>query len=90
MTDDRTPLQLLEDAVHDFITVQIDGRGAPAGWVLAYQMSYVTDNGPDITPLVWDVGYAASPGVSPFTAMGLTDYTRARIRQAYLTAEEDP
>lgn len=80
---DQTPLQKLDDAIHDFFTA-IGDEGTLNGWVLSYQASLVEDNGPDIDPIAWDAGYSIAPGLSPFAALGLAEHLSTVIRDVYL------
>lgn len=88
MIDDRTPLQRLDDAIHDF-SLAVGDEGTLAGWVLVYQAQMLADEGPDIDPVQWDAGYSLAPGMSPFAAIGLVDHIRTVIRDAYATAHEE-
>jgi hypothetical protein len=79
----QTPLQRLDDAIHEFFTA-IGDEGTLNGWVLSYQASFINDEGSDIEPIQWDAGYTISPGLSPFAALGLAEHVSTVIRDVYL------
>lgn len=88
MTDDRTPVQRLDDAVHEF-SASVGDEGTIAGWALVYQAQMLTDEGPEIDPVQWDAGYSIAPGMSPFAVVGLLEHLRGVIADAYRIAHED-
>lgn len=88
MTDARTPLQRLDDAVHEF-SASVGDEGTIAGWALVYQAQMLTDEGPEIDPVQWAAGYSIAPGMSPFAVVGLLDHLRGVISDAYRAAQGD-
>jgi hypothetical protein len=84
-----TPLQRLDDAVHAYTAAtDPDGNNAAlGGWVLAFQTSYIEDNGPSFEPITWAGNYAVSPGLSPFAAAGLATHVNNVIHRIYTEAQ---
>lgn len=92
MTDDRTPLQRLDDAVHDFAAAT-GCEGTVGSWVLAYETSRVQAADDSALPLVYGSNYSIGPATSPATAVGLGRYVAAVVEQHLLDStaldEED-
>ena len=74
---ERTPLQKLDDAVHEFIE-EVGDEGVPSGWVLTWQASKLT-NIPDLIPLAFSSDFTMSAGTSPELAVGLSRITQRRL-----------
>jgi hypothetical protein len=89
---DPTPLERLDDAIHDFVGA-VDDDATMAGWALVYQTNYLNPEPPeDMAPLTWDVSYSIQNGLSPFAAIGMLDHLRDEISSVYLSvhgAEDD-
>ena len=86
---DLTPLEKLDDAVHEFYAYLIEEEGAQgniSGWVLAYQSSKIN---PDSTllPLSFGSEYTMGASTSPETAMGLAHLTAARLERALVFSD---
>jgi hypothetical protein len=66
---DLTPLQRLDDAIHEFAAA-LGNEGAVSGWIVAYETTRIT-NEEGLVPLVHNTGYSVGPATSPAAATGL-------------------
>jgi hypothetical protein len=90
MTDDRTPLQRLDDAVHTF-AAEIGNTGTVGAWVVAYELTRIVDE-PGALPLQHSAGYAIGPAAGAAAAHGLAagvaELARQHVVDAMRSAEE--
>lgn len=80
--DEQTPLQRLDDAVHDFVAAAARTDSTVAGWVLTYQQTKLDPTADErgMQPILWGNGYAIAPGLSDYAAIGLLDVVHEHLR----------
>ncbi len=84
---DLTPLEKLDDAVHEFFEALGD-EGNISGWVLAYQSSKLNTDS-TFLPLSFASNFTSGASTSPETAMGLAHLTAAKLERALVFTDYD-
>lgn len=87
---DATPLQRLDDAIHEFAQA-LGNEGTVSGWVLAYESTRITSED-GVVPLVHNAGYSIGPATSPAAADGLASALAdlCRVQTVYsMNADQD-
>ncbi len=76
MVDIMTPLQKLDDAVHEFLreTEQLDEGAFVTGWAFGVARARVQSDMPQALPLAHGMTYALGPQTSIVQAAGLAKY----------------
>lgn len=83
MNEDRTPLEVLDEAVRAFTREALDDSGSLSAWVLGVQTNVITGQS-GVLPLVFSSYYAMGPSTSPEAAIGLLRFTEARLTSTFL------
>ncbi|WDH77921.1 hypothetical protein PTQ19_10345 [Microbacterium esteraromaticum] len=85
----QTPLQRLDDAIHNFVE-QTGGEGKTvSGWVLGTATSRIDFSDDDLLPLRSGETYAIGPQTAVVTAAGLARFLSVTIEHAMLDANDD-
>lgn len=83
--DDRTPLEVLDDAVQAFVNAQTEYAGTLlTGWTLGYQVS-----GADGSESWWDTSYATGPSTNPATGVGIARMAEVKMLQDLVGPDDD-
>lgn len=94
MVDIITPLQKLDEAIHEFMeaTEQLGPGGFVTGWIIGVSKARVQAEDTDSLPLVTGATYVIGPQTSVVQASGLTRYLDIVLERATwssLNADED-
>jgi hypothetical protein len=86
---DPTPLERLDEAVREF-SAACDNEGIVAGWVIAYQLTAITQE-EGVSPLLSRPDYTMSPSTTGELATGLLRLISKRIEGEIIatTADDD-
>jgi hypothetical protein len=82
-----TPLEKLDDAVHEYVA-SLRGDGALAAWVVTYQLTKIVDE-PDCLPLASRTDYTISPSGNVEVAVGMLRLTSKLLERAVLDDGDD-
>jgi hypothetical protein len=84
---EKTPLEKLDDAVHEFIAATTDeGNRAVAGWALGIETSAINPD-PELGVALMDAQhYVSGPQTTSAQAIGLAEFV-ASVYRTYITRQ---
>lgn len=82
--DEKTPLELLDEAVQQFVNTHPDYAGTLlTGWALGFQVSGHEDDS-----AWWDTSYATGVATNPATAVGILHLATAKSTRDLIEDDE--
>lgn len=86
---DRTPLEKLDDAIHEFLAETDDGGKAITGWVVGMSTSRIQVEDDEYLPRVTGQSYALGPQTSMTDAAGIVQFTGVVLEREFWASLAD-